>query len=108
MLGSTVVTHAKAAGFTVDRCLSMAKASEKLGATDYPVVVVELVLNGLDISQLKESCGSAAVLGFAGHVRTDLINQAEACGMSFVTNGQMHSQGEAIFRNLRQRLDGES
>lgn len=101
MLGGQVNTSAKAAGFTIDRCLSTAKANEKLAANKYPVVVLELGLDGLDLAAVKAAAGDATVIGFAGHVRTELLEAAQQAGVTAVTNGQMHAQGEAIFRKLR-------
>lgn len=106
IVGTTVNNHAQTAGFDVDRCLSATKALTKLSERSYPVVVLELGLEGLDIKAVKVAAGDATVIGFVGHVRGDLIDAAKACGVIVCTNGQIHSQGEAIFRELRSKLPG--
>lgn len=101
LLGTTVNRHGQAAGYEVVRCLSNAKAMLHLAEQKFQLVVVELGMDGLDFAAVVQQSQPAQVLGFAGHVQTEQIARAQAAGMTVLTNGQIHSQGEAVFRKLR-------
>lgn len=100
MLGGTAHRHATDAGFTVVRCLSETKAIERLAESEYPVVLVELGIDKLDIPSLKTAANTSVVIGFAGHVRGDLLGIAEGAGIQVLTNGQLHGQGTEILRSV--------
>lgn len=103
MLGGLANTQATNAGFRVLRCLSEVKAHERLAEQSFEVVVVELGISDLDLERLKKACGEAAVVGFAGHVRTDLLTAADRAGLTVLTNGQLHGQGAEILAKIRQK-----
>lgn len=105
MLGSKVTAAARAAEFELTRTLSQTKAFEKLEATTFDAIVVDLEIEPLESVKLLLAAGDAVPVAFVSHVRTDLIAEARAAGWNVLTRGQMASSGPIVLRQIRERIE---
>ena len=50
--------------------------------------------------QVKVQYNSATVIGYCGHVKKLLLDEARNCGMQVMTNGQLNEKYQDMIKNL--------